>query len=459
MSRLVVVSNRVADVSKEHQSGGLAVAVGDALRKTGGLWFGWDGEIADPSTHQQPHIQETNNVALVTVPLSQEEYDNYYLGFANSVLWPLLHYRLDLVEFDVAYLHTYRSVNQRFANVLSGYLKPDDIIWVHDYHLIPFGAELRTRGLGQRLGFFLHIPFPPPDIFVAITEYEWLIRCIFSYDVIGFQTQIDLENFQRVVEDLAHGEVHGDGTVSAYGRTIIAKKYPIGIDVGEFHQMAADKNSRDIIDALQRRTLASMQIIGVDRLDYSKGLPERFRAFREFLTLYPENRKGVTLMQIAPPTREDVDAYADIRTELEGLSGSINGEFGDFDWTPIRYIHRNVPRATLAALFRGSKMGLVTPLRDGMNLVAKEYVAAQDADDPGVLVLSKFAGAAEDLSEALIVNPYDAHELAENLQRAATMSCDERRERHAALFKKIKQNDIVHWRQSFLADLSPDTFK
>lgn len=459
MSRLVVVSNRVSDLSQDSRSGGLAVALGDALRETGGLWFGWDGEVTEQAAGRRPHLQMADNITLATVPLNKTEYENFYLGFSNSVLWPALHYRLDLVDFDVAHLEAYRSVNERFADALSELLRPDDVIWVQDYHLIPLAAELRARGCRQRIGFFLHIPFPPFDMIVALPEYEWLIDSLFSYDVIGFQTKSDLANFQHVIEELGGDVPEHNGRVRAFGRTITARTFPVGIDVEAFRTMATSPAANNIIDKLKKRTSTVVQIIGVDRLDYTKGLPERLKAFRMLLKNYPENRKRVTLMQIAPPTREDVDAYADIRHELESLSGAINGEFADFDWTPIRYIHRSMSRNTLAALFRASKVGLVTPLRDGMNLVAKEYVAAQDEDDPGVLVLSRFAGAAEEMIEALLVNPYDINEVAEAMQRAVTMPREERRRRHGALMARVRKHDAANWRRSFLKTLAADALQ
>ena len=452
MSRLVVVSNRVADLSKASQSGGLAVALAEALSQRGGLWFGWDGNVVERGTRVPPTIRAEGGVTTVTLPLTQRDYREYYLGFSNSVLWPIFHYRLDLAEFKKGYLKGYQRVNSKFADALVPLLKPDDLIWIHDYHLIPLAAELRQRGQPQRIGFFLHIPFPPADILSAAPEHEWLVRSLFSYDLVGFQTQTDLTNLERYVCE-HHGEGASGGRLKAHGRTITAGRFPIGIDVDAFTALAHTPEADAQIAQLQRRTIAGTHIIGVDRLDYSKGLPDRLHAFRRLLELYPENHKAVSFMQIAPPTREDVVAYTDIREELESLAGGINGEFGDFDWTPLRYIHRNVPRHTLAALLRGSQVGLVTPLRDGMNLVAKEYVAAQDADDPGVLVLSKFAGAAEELEEALIINPYDVDEVAEALQTAITMPLKERQERHQALLARVRQHDAMRWQESFLADL------
>lgn len=451
--RLVMVSNRVADPSKGVQSGGLAVALGDALRERGGLWFGWDGRIDNSPASQRLSLDDGGAYRTATLSLTEDEHNGYYNGMANNVLWPILHYRLDLARPDQSYITTYRQVNARFADMLRALVQPEDLIWVHDYHLFPLGAELRARECGNAIGFFLHIPFPPPDILRAMPDCDYIVRSIFSYDVVGFQTAQDLANFQRYIIDTGLGEVHDNGRTTAFGRTIMAKSYPIGIDAEAFLEMSLTSEANDVIQRLFRRTSETAQIIGVDRLDYSKGLPERFLAFQKLIENYPENRKRLTLMQIAPPTRENVDAYSDIRETLEGLSGAINGRFADFDWTPIRYIHRSIPRATLAALFRGSRIGLVTPLRDGMNLVAKEYVAAQNAEDPGVLVLSKFAGAAEDLKEAVMVNPYDTSEVAEALQFAMNMSRDDRQAAHQALWTRVKENDVEQWRTTFIADL------
>ncbi len=451
MSRLVVVSNRVADLKKSSQSGGLAVAVGDALKAKGGLWFGWDGNVIGNDCTPQIYTEEIDSVTLVKTPLKEDDYNQYYLGFSNNELWPVFHYRLDLADFETGFVNGYRRVNQHFAESLAPLLRSDDFIWVHDYHLIPLAAELRNRHVGQTMGFFLHIPFPPPEILSATPEHEWLVRSLASYDVIGFQTSTDLTNFHRYLVEEEKGEIFTDGLVRAYGRTIRVGVFPIGIDVEAFAEMARTEEAEKQIELLRRRTIARAHIIGVDRLDYTKGLPERVKAFGRLLEYYPENIKAVTLMQVAQPTREDLEAYTNIRKELEGLSGAINGNFGDFDWTPVRYIHRSVPRNVLAAIFRASLVGLVTPLRDGMNLVAKEYIAAQDHENPGVLILSKFAGAAEALQEALIVNPYDIDEVTEALQRAINMSLEERRERHSELFRRVKIHDAKSWHDSFIA--------
>ncbi len=456
MSRLVVVSNRVADPTAV-QSGGLAVAVGDALQDGNGIWFGWNGEINENAEKSGVNLERRGGVTLATLPLSQSEYDTYYLGYSNRALWPVFHYRLDLAEFDIQALEGYRSVNRRFAKSIAALIDPSDVVWIHDYHLIPLAAELRKLGAENRIGFFLHIPFPPPEIIAAVPDHGWLFDTLHAYDVVGFQTEQDLSNFNRYVEQsmASAGPVthpFRNGT-----RKMLAKTYPIGIDVDSFITMAHTPKATERIQRLTRGEVRN-HVIGVERLDYSKGLPDRFRSFRRFLEQYPDQRKKTVLMQIAPPTRGELAAYAEIRTELEQLSGAINGAFGDFDWTPVRYIHRSVPRDTLAALFRGSKVGLVTPLRDGMNLVAKEYVAAQEPDDPGVLILSRFAGAAADMEEALIVNPYDADEVAKALYNAVTMELDERLDRHGKLLARVRKNDIAAWRMAFMQDLrNPET--
>ncbi len=452
MSRLVIVSNHVAD-PECRASGGLGVCILDGLRERGGLWFGWNGETVASEHDIGVACERCGNVILVTTPLTELDYQEFYLGFCGGALWPVHHYRLDLARFTHQNSEAYRRVNERFAETLAPLLNPDDLVWAHDYHLIPLGAGLRARGAQNRLGFFLHIPFPPPDVLVAVPEHEWLMNAFARYDVIGFQTKTDHANFCRYACEHMGGEMDGDAVLRVAGNTVLAAVFPAGIDTDAFAAMATSPKAEERIQRLHRRGEPRVNIIGVDRLDYTKGLPERLRSFKRLLELYPRNCKAATLMQIAPPTREVVKAYADIRHELEALSGEINGQFGDFDWTPVRYVHRNVPRDTLAALFRGSQIGLVTPLRDGMNLVAKEYIAAQDQENPGVLVLSRFAGAAEDLEEALIVNPYDADEVARAMQRAIEMPRQERVARHAALLGRVRQHDARNWMGGFLRAL------
>ncbi len=453
MSRLVVVSNRIADPRKT-AAGGLAVALAEVLNGTGGLWFGWSGKIVDQTEVDDVHVQQAGPVKLAMVDLSKVDHDAFYLGYSNGVLWPVFHYRLDLADFDAGYIAGYRRVNQLFARKLLPLLRPDDVIWVHDYHLIPLAAELRALGCQQRIGFFLHIPLPPPLILAAIPGHDWLIRALFAYDLVGFQSGADLGHFARYVETEAHAQRLPEQRWRAFGRTVRAGAFPIGIDVEEFNELASAPEAVEMYERMKREYYRRKLLVGVDRLDYSKGLPQRMRAFREFLDKNPDLRSSATLIQIASPSREDVDAYSELLHELESLCGSINGNFGELDWMPVRYIHRTVARARLPGLYKASRVALVTPLRDGMNLVAKEFLAAQDEEDPGVLVLSRFAGAAEQLKEALLVNPYDTEGTAAAIVLALQMPLEERRERHRALMRTVRHHDVHWWCDSFLAALA-----
>ncbi|MBI3157113.1 MAG: alpha,alpha-trehalose-phosphate synthase (UDP-forming) [Burkholderiales bacterium] len=449
MSRLVVVSNRVADPRKPG-AGGLAVALGDALHTSGGLWFGWSGRTAEASAAQAVQVQRAGDVTLATIDLSAADHRAYYLGYSNSVLWPVFHYRINLADHEAGDIEGYRRVNRLMAQELRPLLRADDLVWVHDYHLIPLAAELRALGCAQRIGFFLHIPLPPHTLLAAIPQHAWLMRSLMAYDLVGFQSRTDREHFADYLLREAGGQALGDDRLLAWGRTVRARAVPIGIDVDEFQALGRGADARETLQSMRETYAARRLLIGVDRLDYSKGLPQRIRAFRRLLEAYPENRRRATLIQVAAPSREDVGAYADIRRELEGLCGAINGDFGELDWMPVRFIHRTVARKRLPGLYRAGAVGLVTPLRDGMNLVAKEYVASQDPADPGVLVLSRFAGAAEQLTDALLVNPYDIAGTADAIQQALQMPLQERVMRHAALMRNLRTHDVHWWAREFL---------
>ncbi|WP_028008171.1 alpha,alpha-trehalose-phosphate synthase (UDP-forming) [Solimonas flava] len=451
MSRLVVVSNRVGPLRGAARAGGLAVALADALQRRRGLWFGWSGELAE-SPAVRARTQTTAGVTRATLDLTQAELDDYYNGFANRCLWPLFHYRLDLAAFDRRFYDGYQRVNRRFAQTLAPLLHDDDLVWVHDYHLLPFAETLREMGAQQKLGFFLHIPFPVRELLTALPSADRLVRALMAYDLIGFQTEGDLQAFRDYVLREAGGIIDGE-TLRAYGRKVIARAFPIGIDTAQFAQMARSEDARRDAERLKAAIFNRAQIIGVDRLDYTKGLPERFLAYQKLLEDYPDAHGQVSFLQIAPTSRGDVPEYVHIREELETLAGHINGRFAQFDWTPLRYINRAITRRQLAGLYRMSHIGFVTPLRDGMNLVAKEYVAAQDPVDPGVLVLSRFAGCARQMTAALIVNPYDVAGVAEALQTARHMAVEERRERHAELMRGLIENDVSRWCDDFLGVL------
>ena len=456
MARLVVVANRVAlPRERAGAAGGLAVALREALRRNGGLWFGWSGELSDQPS-PTPQIVTAGKITYATLDLNAEDHRAYYLGYANSVLWPLFHYRLGLFEFKRDLFAGYLRVNAAFAAALAPLLRPDDVIWVHDYHLIPLAAELRKQGVQNRIGFFLHIPFPTTEVLTALPGHEQLVEALCAYDLIGFQTATDLRAFADYVVSEARGDMAADGTFMAFGRRGRAGAFPISIDTDEFARVAARAAGAPEMRRLGESLVGRALIIGVDRLDYSKGLPHRFEAFGQLMERWPEHRSRVTLMQVAPPTRGQVAQYRALRRELEGLAGHVNGKYAEFDWVPIRYLNRSFTRTTLAGFFRLARIGLVTPLRDGMNLVAKEYVAAQDPDDPGVLVLSRFAGAARELEAALIVNPFDIERMAEAMHHGLTMSLDERKARWSQMMEVLRRNTVVKWRESFLRALRED---
>jgi trehalose 6-phosphate synthase len=455
--RLVVLSNRVAPLTGRQaaSAGGLAVGVHAALSASGGVWFGWSGQIVKGAL-PGPQIRRAGRITYVLTDLTEAEHAGYYAGFANRALWPLLHYRVDLAHFDRADHDMWRKVNARFAAELLPLLEPGDRVWAHDYHLIPLGAELRAGGFDGRLGFFLHIPFPPLELFVTLPWHRELGEDLAACDVIGFQTASDARHFREYAVSELEGRALTPQTLSIDRRRCRVDAFPIGIDVDEVMRMAvapeAQQQARQLSGTLDARAL----LIGVDRLDYSKGIVERLRAF-ELLLREREGWAGkVTFVQISAPSREDLPEYQSLRRSIERLAGHINGRLGDASWTPVRYVNRAYARRTLAAFFRIARVGVVTPLRDGMNLVACEFVAAQDPADPGALVLSRFAGAAELMEGALILNPYDVHGAAAALDRALRMSLEERRERHTRMLAAVRRHDVTHWRDSYLAALEDE---
>jgi trehalose 6-phosphate synthase len=449
--RVVAVSNRVASPSEgDKAAGGLAVGVLGALRANGGIWFGWNGNLTQGDTHD-PVVEEHGNIRFMGIDLNDADYEGYYNGFSNKVLWPLFHYLLTFIEYKKADFDAYVRVNATFARKLIPLLEPNDVIWVHDYHLIPLASELRKAGITQPIGFFLHVPFPDFDVLQVLPDRNYILRAMCAYDVVGFHTHRDLASFRAAVSEPEIGaEVRDDGMINVGGGLMRAGVFPIGIDVDGLVEFAAEaENDSEVIRT--RHGLAGRRfIIGVDRLDYSKGLEQRFRSYARLLEKYPETRGTISYTQIAPPTRTGVRTYDEIRASLEQTSGEINGRFATLDWVPIKYINRGTNRKSLMGLFRLADVGLVTPIRDGMNLVAKEFVAAQNPEDPGMLVLSTLAGAAHELKDAVLVNPYDADDVADGINRALMMPLDERRYRHAEMMTVLRKNDIVAWRDRFI---------
>jgi trehalose 6-phosphate synthase len=451
MARIVIVSNRVPiPKARGASAGGLAVALRDLLTP-GTMWFGWSGRLAgEPSL--EPAIVEARGVTYATVDLTSDDYKGYYVGFANGALWPLLHFRLGLMHFRREDYEGYLSVNRSFAASLGTVLQPGDTVWAHDYHLIPLGRMLRQQGFHGPLGFFLHIPFAPPSMMEALPVARELVADLCAFDLVGFQTEEHARDFRDCAHRLLGATVQGEW-VRLNGRSMRAFVDPIGIDAESFRADAEravnDKLVQRVAGSLAGRALA----IGVDRMDYSKGLPQRFEALARLLEKHPEHRRRIHFLQICPRSREEVDEYRKLRAELDRLTGRVNGRFSEFDWTPLRYSTRAAPRTTLAGLYRIGRIGVVTPLRDGMNLVAKEFIAAQPEDDPGVLILSQFAGAAHELTEALIVNPFDPDAIADAMHVALTMPAPERKERHTALVEKVFRTTAHAYCQRFMEAL------
>ena len=461
MARLILVSNRVGNLAPgaNQRAGGLEVALAPILKEMESVWFGWSGDVV-PAGKVVTRAVESERGSFVITDLAEEDYQEYYNGFANRVLWPVLHYRIDLTEFNRRDLSGYFRVNRHFATELSKMLAPDDIVWVHDYHLIPIAEELRQRGHDNRIGFFLHVPFPAPEVVTVLPNHDRLLPLLLQYDLVGFQTETDIGNFVRYL--LAEHRLASRRSVEASdhqliftcdGRQTRIGSFPVGIDVDEFQQVArrAAKSSfvRDVVESLDNRAL----MIGVDRLDYSKGIIERMEAFERFFVLHPEWRNKVTYLQIAPKNRSEIPEYSELAQAVGAAAGRINGMYGEAAWTPIRYLNRAYSRSSLAGLYRAARIGLVTPLRDGMNLVAKEYIAAQVPEDPGVLILSRFAGSAAECKQALLVNPYDPDSVAHAVAAAMAMPLAERRERHHAMFETLRQNPTHAWSTRFMQSL------
>jgi trehalose 6-phosphate synthase len=454
MSRLIVVSNRISRPAGRGaaQTGGLAMALTAGLRAYDGLWFGWSGNTT-PQFTGEITTTKSDGVSIATIDLEEVDVQEYYNGYANKTLWPVFHYRIDLAAYDRSFNEGYDRVNRRFAETLRPLIGPDDIVWIHDYHLIPMARELRRLGVRNRIGFFLHIPWPARQLVTTLPRHRQLVQALFDYDLIGFQTTEWLEAFEDYLVHEVGGSVMGDGVLDAFGKSVRAGAFPIGIDAEEFAVQVRSATAARMYDRMAAQSVFRSMIVGVDRLDYSKGLDERFMGFELFLKDNPDFHGKVFLLQITPLSRDEVDTYQDIRTELDTLSGRINAAFADTDWSPIRYVNRNYRRDELAGVYRAARVGLVTPLRDGMNLVAKEYVAAQNPEDPGVLILSRFAGAALQMKEALIVNPFSHEELSEAMKRALTMDLAERKRRHQALFDGVRKDDVTAWRESFVSAL------
>src|SRR6202158_750472 len=451
---LVVVSNRVArGKANEPMTGGLAAALLPVVEKSGAIWVGSSGRVRDGSLKEPfAEIEALGAGALAMLDLPAAHYGGYYEGFANSALWPALHSRSDLIRASPEDYLSYREVNAFMARALLRFQKPDSAFWIQDYHFLALGAELRDLGVTRPLGFFLHTPWPARAVIEGVPHHRELIEAMLAYDLIGFQTSDDCENFLGYLRSELVLEVEDGCVTSRFGKTRVAV-FPIGIDPEKFAQQAAKAVSHPDVSRLRRSLHGEKLAIGVDRLDYSKGLINRINAFDRMWTLQPALARTVSLLQIATPSRGAIEAYGNLQDELAKLVSDVNGRHGEVDWTPIRYLNKGFSQTVLAGLYRTAQVGVVTPLHDGMNLVAKEYVAAQNPADPGVLVLSKFAGAANELDTALLVNPHDIDGMARTIATALSMALTERRMRWEAMMTKLRAGTIQQWFADFVQAL------
>jgi trehalose 6-phosphate synthase len=465
-NRLIVVSNRLpfvfrrADAGHWHAepgAGGLVTALLPVLRHRGGIWIGWTGAVDEPGDlgGELAEVGADAGYTLMGVSLTAAEVRNFYEGFSNEIIWPLFHDMQMLCNFDPAYWRSYCEVNRKYARAVHDVARAGDFVWVHDYHLMNVASELRGLDAECRCGFFLHIPFPPPDIFLKLPWRMELIVALLQFDLIGFQAARDRRNFLQCVRALIKGvDVEGRGQVvqvMAGGRRVRVGNFPISIDFNAFmrHATAPEVAARakELHTLLPKRTL----ILGVDRLDYTKGIPLRLRAFRDVLKRYPDLRERVSLIQVVVPSRQDIPEYRDLKTEIEQLVGEINGGFVDpGGWVPVWYVYRSLSRLDLLAYYRAADIALITPLKDGMNLVAKEYCACSIEEDC-TLILSEFAGAAAQLGRAaLLVNPCDIEGVADAIHQAYRMDERERRARMRSMRRSIRDNDVFRWVDSFL---------
>ncbi len=458
MSRIIVVSFRIA----QHQhiaTGGLAVAIECMLnaQQQEGVWLGWSGEQS-PKICAQLHTEQREHYSTMTFSLTPEQYQEFYCGYANNCLWPAFHQRSDLMRFQSHQYQQYLEINKQIARYLHAVAEPDDLIWVQDYHLIPLAHFCRELGLTQRIGFFLHTPFPCPELLKTIPRHQEWLPHLLDYDVVGVQSNPDFLNLSQGLQHVLGLGVNQEGLLEYAGRKTRIQSYPISVAPDLIQTMATMPTPVGAQCSEYPLVGEGQLIVSADRLDYSKGLPNRFECFNTLLEHYPTLKESVNYLQIAPSTREGIDSYQHQQTELEGLAGQINGKHGTFNWVPLLYLNRAIAPVILMGLFRKAHVGFIAPLRDGMNLVAKEYIAAQDPNNPGVLVLSCFTGAASELQEgALLVNPYDSEGTAQTLFQALTMSLAERQARHSALMEHLNEFDLERWCLRFLDDLNTTT--
>jgi trehalose 6-phosphate synthase/phosphatase len=462
--RLLIVSNRLpATVRVERRgirivpsTGGLATGVRSAHERTKGLWFGWPGALRKLAPRQRAELDQVfASRSLVPIHLSQTEVRRYYHGFSNGVLWPLFHYATERLPLENGDWSEYQRINERFADAVAKEHRKGDLVWIHDYQLALVPAMLRERIPSARIAFFLHIPFPSSEVFRILPRRAEILRGILGADVVGFHTLAYLRHFSMSLLRILGLETSID-RVWHEEREVRLGVHPMGVDCAAFDEMARDERLIAEAAAIRRQAEGAAIVLGIDRLDYSKGIPERLLAYERLLEREPDLREHVRFIQVAAPSRAEVTAYAEFERTVDELVGRINGRFGTPRWAPIHYVHQSVSQRRVVALYLAADVLAVTPHRDGLNLVAKEYVAARP-DRRGVLVLSEFAGAASEMAEALLVNPHDVDAMADALSQALHMDEEERKRRCAPMRERLFQHDIHHWTESILHDLRSAT--
>jgi trehalose 6-phosphate synthase/phosphatase len=456
--RVMIVSNRLPycarataeGVTLTPAAGGLATGLRGFHERGDSIWVGWSGDASSLSRRHRPEVASLLlGRGIVPVHLSRNEVSAYYDGFCNGVLWPLLHYLVDDLPSGVAPWEAYCHVNRRFADAVVREYRSGDLIWIHDYHLMLVPGMVRAHLPDAAIGFFLHVPFPAEEVFRALPWRREILVGMLGATRIGFHTDDYASHFLDAVRALTVFET-GRGLAIANERPVDVGVYPMGVDAARFAALADDPEVRRQRDALLARPVSLL--LGIDRLDYTKGIARRLLAFEQLLERRVDLRGRVQLVQVAVPSRTEVPAYRQLRREVDEIVGRINGRFATLDWTPVGYFHRSLTSEQLVALYCAADVMLVTPVRDGMNLVAKEFVASR-TDEDGVLVLSEFAGAARELPEALAVNPYAVEEMADTIASALAMPAAQRRRRMVALRRRVVAHDLDWWAGSFLADL------
>ena len=434
--------------------GGLAAALLPAVKKSGVVWFGSSGNLRkiEPGDAPLVEVEGYGRGTIARVDLPEQHYGGFYEGYANSCLWPLLHSRADIAHARTDDYADYCAVNAYMARTLAGFAAPNSTFWIHDYHFLPLGQELRRLGVGEKIGFFLHTPWPGRRTIAQLAQHRELVEAMLAYDLIGFQTDRDRDNFAAILRHELH--IPGDGMSfeGPHGTCRLAT-FPIGIDTEEFANSALKAVDDPVVHRLQGSLASQKLIVGVDRIDYSKGLKQRFQAFDHLLTRYPGLKRRLAFLQVAVPSRSNIASYRALQHQLAAQVGEINGRHGEIDWTPIRYLNKGFCQSTLAGFYRSAAIGLVTPLQDGMNLVAKEYVAAQNPENPGVLVLSKFAGAAHELDAALLVDPQDIEGMTLRIAAGLAMPLEERRARWQRMMDALLRRSIHAWFADFMRAL------